>query len=184
MVSVPEWMNGEITAMLDTLTSLLSSLQSPLWPAALVGMMIGLLAFAQRWTTDQPLSCSTGFAQIAGLFARGGRQADWRLVFLVGIVLGGVLAGLTDGEPGWQGTPAEFGAFYTALVPDSSLGSAAWWLAGGLLIGLGARLAGGCTSGHTIAGVAMFAPASLTASAIFFAVAVITAQLAAWLLGV
>ena len=170
--------------MLDALTSLLSPLQSPLWPAALVGILIGLLAFAQRWTTDQPLSCSTGFAQIAGLLAPGGRQADWRLVFLIGIVLGGLLAGLTDGEPAWQGTPDEFGAFYTALVPDSSLGSAAWWLAGGLLIGLGARLAGGCTSGHTIAGVAMGAPASLTASAIFFAVAVIAAQLAAWLLGV
>ncbi len=184
MVAIPQWMNGETTAMLDALTSLLSPLQSPLWPAALVGGMIGLLAFAQRWTTDQPLSCSTGFAQIAGLLSRGSRQADWRLVFLVGIVLGGLIAGLTDGEPAWQGTPAEFGTFYTALVPDSSLGSVAWWAAGGLRIGQGARQAGGCTSGHTIAGVAMFAPASLTASAIFFAVAVATAQLAAWLLGV
>jgi len=169
--------------MPDALTSLLQSLTAPYWPPVLVGLLIGLLAFGQRWATDEPLSCSTGFARMAQL-GRRPREDDWRLVFLLGIVLGGVIAGLTDGEPAWQGTAAEFGAFYTALVPDTTLGSAAWWLAGGLLIGLGARLAGGCTSGHTIAGVAMGAPASLTASAVFFAIAVGTAQLAAWLLGV
>ncbi len=160
---------------------------SPLWTPVLVGALIALLAFAQRWAADQPLSCSTGFADLAARLRPGGRpegDADWRIVFLLGIVLGGLLAALTDGAPGWQGTTAEFGAFYTALVPDSTLGSAAWWLIGGVLIGLGARLAGGCTSGHTIAGVAMAAPSSVVASAVFFAVAVGTAQLAASLLGV
>ncbi|MFI9652082.1 YeeE/YedE family protein [Guyparkeria halopsychrophila] len=167
--------------------TLLDALFSPLWTPVLVGVLIGLLAFAQRWLADQPLSCSTGFANLAGRLKPGATrdsQDDWRIVFLLGILLGGVIAALTDGAPGWQGTAAEFGRFYSALVPDSTLGSAIWWLVGGLLIGLGARLAGGCTSGHTIAGVAMGAPASLVASAVFFAVAVGTAQLAAWMLGV
>lgn len=167
--------------------TLIDALFSPLWTPVLVGALIGLLAFAQRWLADQPLSCSTGFANLAGHLKPGATrdpQDDWRIVFLLGILLGGVIAGLTDSAPGWQGTAAEFGRFYTALVPDSALGSAIWWLVGGLLIGLGARLAGGCTSGHTIAGVAMGAPASLVASAVFFAVAVGTAQLAAWMLGV
>jgi len=169
--------------MPDLLTSLLDGLAAPYWPPVLVGLLIGLLAFGQRWATDEPLSCSTGFARIAQ-FARRPRDDDWRLVFLVGIVLGGVIAGISDGRPAWQGTAAEFGALYTTLVPETTVGSAVWWLAGGLLIGLGSRLAGGCTSGHTIAGVAMGAPASLTASAVFFGVAVGTAQLAGWLLGV
>lgn len=172
---------------MDTFATLIDALFSPLWTPVLVGALIALLAFAQRWLADQPLSCSTGFANLAGYLKPGAardRDGDWRIVFLVGIVIGGLIAALTDGAPAWQGTAAEFGRFYTALVPESTLGSAIWWLAGGLLIGLGARLAGGCTSGHTIAGVAMGAPASLVASAVFFAVAVGTAQLAAWALGV
>lgn len=172
---------------MDTFTTLIDALFSPLWTPVLVGALIALLAFAQRWLTDQPLSCSTGFANLAGYLQPGAtrdRDGNWRIVFLIGIVIGGLIAALTDGAPAWQGTAAEFGRFYTALVPESTLGSAIWWLAGGLLIGLGARLAGGCTSGHTIAGVAMGAPASLVASAVFFAVAVGTAQLAAWILGV
>ena len=172
---------------MDLLGTLIDAFVAPLWPPVLVGTLIALLGFTQRWLADQPLSCSTGFANLATCLRPGGsrdRDDDWRIVFLLGIVLGGLLAGMTDGAPAWQGTAAEFGAFYTALLPDSSLGSAIWWLAGGLLIGLGARLAGGCTSGHTIAGVAMGAPASIIASAVFFAVAVGSAQLAAWVLGV
>lgn len=172
---------------MDMFATLIDSFFSPLWTPVLVGALIGLLAFAQRWLADQPLSCSTGFANLAGYLKPGSArdpEGDWRIVFLIGIVLGGLIAALSDGAPAWQGTAAEFGRFYAALVPESTLGSAIWWLVGGLLIGLGARLAGGCTSGHTIAGVAMGAPASLVASAVFFAVAVGTAQLAAWVLGV
>ena len=173
--------------MMDLLDSTIDAFISPLWPPVLIGALIALLAFAQRWLADQPLSCSTGFANLATSLRPGAerdRDGDWRIVFLIGIVIGGLIAALTDGAPAWQGTAAEFGRFYSALVPDSTLGSVLWWLAGGLLIGLGARLAGGCTSGHTIAGVAMGAPASITASAVFFAVAVGSAQLAAWLVGV
>ena len=173
--------------MMDLLETLVDAFFAPLWPPVLVGALIALLAFGQRWLADQPLSCSTGFANLATSLRPGirrDRDGDWRIVFLLGIVLGGLLAALTDGAPAWQGTAAEFGRFYSALVPDSTLGSALWWLVGGLLIGLGARLASGCTSGHTIAGVAMGAPASIVASAVFFAVAVGTAQLAAWMLGV
>ena len=173
--------------MMDFLDTFLAQIWAPLWPPVLVGALIGLLAFAQRWLADQPLSCSTGFANLAAWLRTGSRRdrdGDWRIVFLVGIVLGGLLAAMTDGSPAWQGTAEEFGRFYSTLVPDSPLGSALWWTAGGLLIGLGARLSGGCTSGHTIAGVAMGAPASVVASAVFFAVAVGSAQLAGWLLGV
>ncbi|MDG4867935.1 YeeE/YedE thiosulfate transporter family protein [Guyparkeria sp. 1SP6A2] len=173
--------------MTDALSSLWAAFFNPLWTPVLVGALIALLAFAQRWLADQPLSCSTGFACLAQRVRPGkqrDRGSDWRVVFLLGIVLGGLLAALSDGTPAWQGTAAEFGRFYTALVPDSAWGAALWWIGGGILIGLGARLAGGCTSGHTIAGVAMGAPASLVASAVFFAVAVGTAQLAAWAMGV
>lgn len=160
-----------------------SFLTTPLWPAWVAGGAIGLLAFAQRWVTDQPLGCSAAFGNAC---ARMGSQlplfrsaahspaTDWKLWFLVGIFLGGMVAALSSGH--WA-EPTNFGSFYQALMPESTAGRVLWWLFGGVLIGLGARLAGGCTSGHTINGVAMGSPASIVASALFFAAAVGTAQL-------
>lgn len=159
-----------------------------LWPAWVAGGAIGVLAFAQRWLTDQPLGCSAAFGNAC---ARMGSKltlfqgpahstaTDWKLWFLVGIFLGGLLASLSTGA--WA-QPTHFGAFYTALLPQSDAGRVLWWLFGGVLIGMGSRLAGGCTSGHTINGVAMGSPASIVASIFFFAAAVGTAQIARYLL--
>lgn len=47
----------------------------------------------------------------------------------------------------------------------------------GMLMGVGARLAGGCPSGHVISGCALLNPPNLLAGALFFAGGLITAQL-------
>ena len=44
----------------------------------------------------------------------------------------------------------------------------------GLLVGLGTRLGGGCTSGHGVCGVGMGAKNSIVATFIFVAVAMVT----------
>jgi uncharacterized membrane protein YedE/YeeE len=44
----------------------------------------------------------------------------------------------------------------------------------GLLVGFGTRLAGGCTSGHGICGMARFSGRSIAATVIFMAVAIAT----------
>ena len=165
------------------LTSLWQSADS-LWPAWMAGAAIGTLAFAQRWLTDQPLGCSAAFGNACArlgsrlpLFqsAAHGRHTDWKLWFLVGIFLGGLLASLTGGG---FAAPTNFGSLYSALMPHDTAGRILWWLFGGVLIGLGARMAGGCTSGHTINGVAMGSPASVVASVFFFIAALLTAQIA------
>ena len=177
--------------LLDTLwTDASTQFSTALWPAWVAGGAIGALAFAQRWLTDQPLGCSAAFGNACArlgsrlpLFQDPAHSAatDWKLWFIAGIFLGGLLASLSTGS--WA-NPTQFGAFYTALMPQSEAGRIAWWLFGGVLIGMGSRLAGGCTSGHTINGVAMGSPASMVASAFFFAAAVGTAQLANLLLRV
>jgi uncharacterized membrane protein YedE/YeeE len=45
---------------------------------------------------------------------------------------------------------------------------------GGLLVGFGSRMGGGCTSGHGVCGVARLSARSLAATAIFVAVAIAT----------
>ncbi|MGH7002378.1 MAG: YeeE/YedE family protein [Alphaproteobacteria bacterium] len=52
------------------------------------------------------------------------------------------------------------------LVIDASLPAL---IVGGLLVGFGTRLGGGCTSGHGVCGIARLSPRSLAATAIFMA---------------
>jgi len=49
-------------------------------------------------------------------------------------------------------------------------------VAGGVMIGYGSRLAGGCTSGHSITGLSLLNPPSLVASAGFFAGGIVAVQ--------
>ena len=89
----------------------------------------------------------------------------WRLQLALGLVLGAALWWLT-------------------LGPDTALSTQvpAWrLLLGGVVAGYGARLAGGCTSGHGICGIASLKLPSVLAVMTFMATGFITAQLlAAW----
>lgn len=89
----------------------------------------------------------------------------WRLQMALGLVLGALLWWL------WLG-PAE----------PASTGVPTWRLVlGGLVAGYGARLAGGCTSGHGICGIGSGKAASVVATVVFMATGVATAQALAWL---
>ncbi len=62
------------------------------------------------------------------------------------------------------------------LLPNSaeSAGGLARLLLGGALVGFGTRYAGGCTSGHTISGIASLNLPSVVATGAFFAGGLIT----------
>jgi uncharacterized membrane protein YedE/YeeE len=72
------------------------------------------------------------------------------------------------------------GRFSLQLLPEGlhpamfgrGLGIAVALFGGGLLVGVGTRLAGGCTSGHGLSGCARLQPASFVATAIFFGMGV------------
>jgi uncharacterized membrane protein YedE/YeeE len=87
----------------------------------------------------------------------------WRLVYALGLVLGGAL--------------------YLLLgLPQAESHLPAWKLAlGGLLIGYGARLGGGCTSGHGICGMASLSRGSFVIVATFMTTAILTAWVMFWL---
>jgi uncharacterized membrane protein YedE/YeeE len=57
---------------------------------------------------------------------------------------------------------------YDSVIPEAPLVRVFVLGLGGFLMGLGARMAGGCTSGHSIAGLSFFNWPSLVASAGFF----------------
>jgi uncharacterized membrane protein YedE/YeeE len=85
---------------------------------------------------------------------------NWRLVYAAGMLLGGALFVLVSGRP----------AFVTG-VPAWQL------LVGGFVVGFGARLSNGCTSGHGVCGIALLKPQSLLAVLTFLATGIVTAHL-------
>jgi uncharacterized membrane protein YedE/YeeE len=77
-------------------------------------------------------------------------ESPWRILFVVGLVLGGVLV-----------TPV-FGG--TAGAPSLAVAVVA-----GALVGAGTRLGNGCTSGHGVCGVSRLSVRSLVATVTFIA---------------
>jgi len=99
---------------------------------------------------------------ISGVFARLLRptkgDVSWRLIFLLGLIGGAVIAFNTIS------TTASF-SFPRPL----------WLLApAGLLVGFGARLSGGCTSGHGVCGIGSGGLDSLLATVTFVAAGILT----------
>lgn len=107
------------------------------------------------------------FRRSAVLSGRG-----WRLPLLSGLVLGGALSAVLGG--GWEPIWA-LGVFDRAIGLGPA-GKVAWMFAGGLLVGFGTRLAGGCTSGHGIFGLANLELPSLLSTISFMAAGIATTQ--------
>ena len=85
--------------------------------------------------------------------------------FIVCLIAGGMLSAIASGT--WQ-LRWGLGADFSRLVGEGGIGIAAA-LFGGTLVGFGARMAGGCTSGHGLCGNARLQPGSMVATAAFFA---------------
>ena len=90
------------------------------------------------------------------------------LVFLLAVLVGGGLAGWMGGLT-WKS--AQLAPEFHRLF-GSSLPAVLVLFGGGLLVGFGTRLSGGCTSGHGLSGCGRLQPASLIATAVFFGVAI------------
>lgn len=143
------------------------------WPFWVGGPAIGLFVLFFLWGDGHQLGVSSGYADACSAAFDPATRRSWRLIFLVGLIGGGALSALLAG--GFEATLA-MGSF-DAAVSSEPLTKALVFGGGGVLIGLGARLADGCTSGHGIVGTALLAPASWLATAAFMVAGVITAHL-------
>jgi uncharacterized protein len=97
----------------------------------------------------------------------------WRMPFAAGLVLGGFLSAVLGG--GWS--PIWALGIFDAQIGFGPAGKLAWMFAGGVFIGFGTRLAGGCTSGHGIFGMSNLERPSLLSTLAFMAGGIVTTQL-------
>lgn len=138
-------------------------------PAALGGALIGLSAVLLMALNGRIAGVS---GIVAGIMAplRGEGRADfsWRLAFVAGLALAPLIYSLARGELVSISTPHPL-----------------WMMAlGGVLVGYGARLGSGCTSGHGVCGIARLSKRSFAATAMFMAAAILTVFFVHRILGV
>jgi uncharacterized membrane protein YedE/YeeE len=162
-------------------------------PWYIAGPLIGLMVPALLLIGNKPFGISSNFRELCAAAAPCGieffrhdwkRRGGWNLAFLAGVLAGAAIA--------WRLAPPlivsvsartvaalnQLGLHdLTGLAPQEvfswsslfTLKGFASMVVGGFLVGFGTAYAGGCTSGHAIAGLADWQPASLLAVCGFFA---------------
>ncbi len=140
------------------------------WHALLGGVLIGLASSVLMLANGQ----IAGVSGILVNLVRKGGALSWRIAFVLGLLLSPVLFGTV--LP--QISPAPLQAVEFSLPLVFTL------LGGGLLVGIGTRLANGCTSGHGVCGLARLSPRSLVAVLTFMAAGFATVFVLRHLLGV
>ena len=100
----------------------------------------------------------TGVSGIASNFLISKNNRIDNLLFLIGLILG----------------PLIYSYFTKQKIEISITNSLFLLIGGGILVGLGTRISGGCTSGHGISGVGRFSLRSIIATITFMIVGILT----------
>ncbi|MGF6273249.1 putative membrane protein YedE/YeeE [Massilia sp. UYP11] len=117
------------------------------WSALAGGLLVGLAAGGLLLFNGRIAGVS---GILGGLLRPAPGETGWRLAFLAGLACAPLLYTLAATLP-----PVEVDAGWPALI------------ASGLLVGIGTRYGGGCTSGHGVCGIARGSTRSLAATVAF-----------------
>jgi len=138
-------------------------LRTKRWSPYAVGALIGALSWFAFVSADQPIGVSTAIARTAGMIERAASPGhvehaayfvkvrpvvDWEWMLAVGLALGAWVSSRLSGDrPDGSMAPLWTRRFGSSRVRRYGVA-----FLGGVLLMFGARLAGGCTSGHGISG--------------------------------
>lgn len=161
------------------------------WPWYVAGPLLGLVVPALLLSGNRAFGISSSLKHICAIclpanisfFKHDWKKETWNLYFVAGIVIGGFLAVQflngqhpvninpqtalllkQQGVKDFSGLlPADIFSFQQLLTLRGIL----FMIVGGFFVGFGTRYAGGCTSGHSIMGIASLQWPSLLATCCF-----------------
>ncbi|MGZ3901903.1 MAG: YeeE/YedE family protein [Bacteroidia bacterium] len=163
------------------------------WPWYVAGPLIGLMVPILLLVGNKAFGISSSLRHICAaciptnskFFKYDWKSESWNLVFALGIIIGGLIAGYLMKNPNpidlSESAVADMNKLgvknYSGLIPTDvfnfhallTLRGFILMVIGGFLIGFGTRYAGGCTSGHAIMGLSNLQFPSLIATCCFFA---------------
>lgn len=138
----------------------------PDWIMGLIGGMLIGLAGAIFLLGNGKIMGASGI--IGGLVDGSGRSDKWdRVIFLAGVILAPVLVMQFAGNPDTKATDN-----YLILA------------IAGLLVGIGTRVANGCTSGHGVCGISRFSFRGIIATVFYILAGGLTMVVFRQILGV
>jgi uncharacterized membrane protein YedE/YeeE len=137
-------------------------------PWFVAGPVLGLCVVACRALFNGRLGVTGGFSELVSRLAGGSVRFDWRGWFAIGIFGGGLLFAVLRGQRSFSG----YSWLTETFHGDGRVAIGLLLLVAGVLIGFGAKTAGGCTSGNGLTGTSMFSRASWAATATFFGTAI------------
>ncbi|HNY40679.1 MAG TPA: YeeE/YedE thiosulfate transporter family protein [Bryobacteraceae bacterium] len=158
------------------------------WSPYLAGALLGVLSWFAFLTAGVPLGVSSTFVRTAGMiestvapdhvrdnayFAATKVKLDWEWMIAAGILIGAYLSSKLSKEPKGDEVPQLWASRFGPSRGRRMLGA----FLGGLVLIFGARLAGGCTSGHGLSGSMQLAVSGWAFFACIFASGVATATL-------
>ncbi len=164
------------------------------WRPYLAGALVGVLATLSVLVSTQVLGkpkylgASTTFVRVAGMveksfsprhvaensyFQAKKVKIDWQLMFVVGILLGALVSSLAERGFKLESVPPLWKERFGGSVATRAVGA----FFGGALAMFGARLAGGCPSGHGLSGLMQLSVSGFLAMAGFFGAGVLVAKL-------
>jgi len=133
-------------------------------------------------TSNRPIGASTTYPYLADLltgqttnayFEKIATPGHWEMIFLFGAMIAAMVVSMIKKEFTFRLIHANWKK-YKGLSTTKRI---VWAFAGGFLLIFGARMAGGCTSGHIISGGMQIAASSLVFGVFMFSGLVITAKI-------
>lgn len=141
------------------------------WTWWTAGIGLGLTGVLTAWVLGKRLGITTGVADACAVATGKLKSLPWSVWFIFGLPIGGFLA------RGWGWHWDWLYGRMDALTAGDFLAKIFLLFVGGFLIGLGGRLAGGCTAGHSLMGMGLLRLGSFLNTVVFLAAGCATAHI-------
>jgi len=158
------------------------------WNPYVAGALSGLLGIASVALAGKFMGASTTFVRASGMMEKivapewvansayyisKGVQVDWQFLFVIGIFIGALLSSVSTKTFAWQSVPDMWKSRYGGNVGLRAVVA----FVGGIIAMYGARLAGGCPSGHGLSGLTQMSISGFVSAACFLGGGIIMAAI-------